>query len=133
MFYDNSTVIREINGTLYNALGIVVSKLKKSDIKDYSAFSDYTIFSDSRVKTAGTFVKVYPYTIEYEYSVEENGVISFDTWLPQYDYKIAVQSSWLEFTTPESIPFRYKNLNISDSVVTRKNGNNTSYIWQVKT
>ncbi|NJO67900.1 MAG: hypothetical protein HC830_00265 [Bacteroidetes bacterium] len=25
IFYDNSTVIREINGTLYNALGIVVS------------------------------------------------------------------------------------------------------------
>ena len=53
--YDKFTVVRNIKGTFYNALGMPVKKLKKSDIKDYSSYQDFVLFSDNRLKYAFGF------------------------------------------------------------------------------
>lgn len=131
VYYDQYSTVKYISATEYDASGKVISRSKKSDVKDYSAFPDYTIFSDTRVKTISPLPKQYPYTIEYEYETEEDGVLGFNTWIPQNDYKLAVQSSELIFLTPENLSFKHKDLNLPAPPTIDKEGQFARYTWKV--
>lgn len=109
--YDQLNMIKSIKGTLYNAAGDVVKKLKNKDIKDHSAVDDNSLAGDDRVKTHDFYYKDYPYTIEYEIEVEGNNTFMFPSWVPQQGEHFAVEQSDYTIIFPENYPVRFKAFN----------------------
>ena len=113
VFYDNLSTVNSIKGTLYNAYGAVVRKLKNKEIKDASAADDNNLAEDSRVKTHNFQYKDYPYTVEYEIEVENKYTFMFPSWNPQQGEYFSVQQSDYTLIYPESYKVRYKAYNYS--------------------
>ncbi len=109
--YDNIEVPGKIEGRLYNTSGKLVSKLKKKDIKDFSNYADFVFFSGNRVKYAKPAISSYPYTIEYQYEITHNGIVGFNTWMPQDAYHLAVEKATMTFLAKERLLPRYRELN----------------------
>ena len=91
VYYDKLTSINYISGTLYNAAGVQIKKIKTKDLNDYSAVSDNSLAEDGRVKTFDFNYKVYPYTVEYEIEVLKNNSFMFPGWIPQEGESLSVE------------------------------------------
>jgi transglutaminase-like putative cysteine protease len=131
--YDNKLeTIKSLEGKLYDATGKLVSKLKKSDIKDESYSNSGTIFSDNRYKIAQFTYAQYPYTVEFEYEVEHNGLLFYPVFRPQSGEKVTVENASLEVQLPKTLKLRYKELNIKDKVAVTSLADKQSYKWSVK-
>ena len=129
--YDKLLKIKDINATIYDKNGELIEKVKKSDIKDYSAVSGYSLFEDNRLKYYKPVVKSYPYTIEYEFMFDYIGLFNFPTWQPVQGYDLAVEHSSFKIIAPRNLSFRYDETNIKDSVQIYQENSNKVYYWEV--
>ncbi|MEE1943916.1 DUF3857 domain-containing protein [Pedobacter sp. KR3-3] len=126
--YDKFSSIYNIKATLYDATGKKVREYKSADIRDMSMISDYSIFEDNRVKLLKFYSTTYPYTIEYSYSQDFKGILSFPSWRSIKGYGIATEKSVYTLQKSPSVNLRYlasANLK-TDST---KNGDKTVYKW----
>lgn len=118
--YDKLTKINFIEGRVYDQFGKVISKLKKADIQDIAAFDGVSFVSDSRVKIATLARSAYPFTIEFEYEIEDKNLLHYGNWYPQPNAKTAVENSTFEVITPKIFPMlRYygQNLTVKEEIV----------------
>jgi len=76
--YDKFNSIDFIEGNLYDGNGKKIKSLKKGDIADKSGNSQFA--DDSRYKEYNFYYKVYPYTVEFEYSVVHKETMFFPGW-----------------------------------------------------
>lgn len=106
--YDDLSQIRKFSCSVYDKYGKLSKKLKKSEIQDFSYYSDFTLYSDNRVMVASPLHHSYPYTIVFEYEKEYDGFIALHHWEPVPDYRVAVKSSSLVVKTPKDYPFEFK-------------------------
>ena len=113
VFYDKLTRVISINGTLYNAAGNILKKLKSKDIKDLSAVDGNNLAEDSRIKTHDFNYKSYPYTVEYEIETESSQTFMFPSWNPQQGEHFSVQQSSYSIIFPQDYTIRYKVFNYS--------------------
>src|SRR5262245_18656590 len=72
-YYDKLHDIRNIEGTLYDAGGKELKKLKNKQIIDLTGMDESTLIDDSRRKYHNFYYKVYPYTVEYEVEIKYFG------------------------------------------------------------
>jgi hypothetical protein len=91
--YDKLSKIRDINGTVYDADGKQIKKLKNSDIYDQSAFDGFSLYSDARFKSLDLSQSTYPYTVEIEYEVEYKFLFYIPAFALIPDEKISVEHS----------------------------------------
>ena len=131
-YYDNLRKIESIEGTLYDADGKVLKKLKSKDIQDLSGVSDISLMDDNRNKAHSFYHKIYPYTVEYEVEVNYNNTFHFPGWITQEGQHIAVEESNFTFICPANYQFRYKALNYNKAPVETTDKEKKSYYWQVK-
>ena len=89
--YDKLRTIKSFTGVVYDAMGVVIKKLKQSEIYDHSNFDG--LFSDNRSKSADLTQGTYPYTVEYEYEVEQKYLYSLPDFFLYYDDEISIQKS----------------------------------------
>ncbi|HMI64452.1 MAG TPA: DUF3857 domain-containing transglutaminase family protein [Cyclobacteriaceae bacterium] len=68
--YDKLSKIKNIGGSVYDAAGKLIKKLKNSEIVDQSAFDGFSLYSDNRLKHFDLSQGTYPYTVEIEYEIE---------------------------------------------------------------
>src|SRR5688572_24925418 len=68
--YDKLTKVKEISGSVYDANGKLIKKLKNSEIYDQSAYDGSSLYSDNRLKAIDLRHGSYPYTVEFEYELE---------------------------------------------------------------
>jgi hypothetical protein len=61
--YDPLRKIQQLNAAIYDADGVLIKKLKPSEIVDQSSFDGFSLFSDDRVKRIDLRQNSYPYTI----------------------------------------------------------------------
>ncbi len=113
--YDKISKITSLSCRSYDKSGKLITQLKNKDIKDYSAFDGFSIYSDNRMKYFDLRYAEYPYTIEYEYEIQENGFMSFENWMPFTSFNISSQQSSLEIIYPENYKIRYIELNMEPS------------------
>jgi len=132
VFYNKSTVIKNIKGIVYDEFGKQISKFSESDFHDESAAHDFSLFEDTRVKHYIPPVTQYPYTIVYECEVRSKQTLYFDDWSPNSSSATAVEKSSYTFTCKPDFNIRYKETNMPAKVVigTDKSGLKT-YTWQV--
>lgn len=131
-WYDKLRDIRSIKGTLYDALGLPVKKLKQSDIQDLSGVGSESLMTDDRYKQHAFYHNVYPHTVEYEIEVKYNHSFFLPYWVPQEAAAYAVQQSKLVVTAPKDYAIRFRNFNYHGDPVVTNEGSNSTYTWEVK-
>jgi len=129
--YDKFNSIQSFTGKLFNASGVVIKSLKRGDIKDLSGTSSSNLADDVRLKLHDFNYQVYPYTIEYETSVEVNGLFFLPSWIPIEDENISVQQSSLTVTTPLPYSLRYKAFNYKGEPSTSSEKEMKTYGWKI--
>ena len=130
--YGKFQKVGKITATLYDANGKAVRKLKKDEVTDMSTSANSSGYDDSRVVTAKMVYDEYPYTIEYEYTVNYRGLMSAPGWYPQYAEDLAVQKSSFIIEAPNSLPLRYHSEDKELQPEIAKQGDATIYTWQVE-
>nr|WP_293835295.1 DUF3857 domain-containing protein [uncultured Arsenicibacter sp.] len=130
--YDKLSKVNNIEGTLYDAAGKVVKKVKKNEIVDYSAKDDGTLFSDNRMKIA-QFPKQssYPYTVEFTIEQTSRNLMFYPQWAPQAKEYLAVEQASFVVDMPKGQALRYKEYNMAKPVQISEEGNRTLYQWSV--
>lgn len=118
--YDKFSSIKFFRGTLYDASGNVVKHLKQNEILDESAYDGYSLFSDNRIKSANLTFANYPYTVEFEYEIEEKGLYSIPDFYMYRDDEISVQKAEYNLVYPVALKPRYKLFKIQEPIVGRK-------------
>jgi len=129
--YDKLRTFGYIDGNLYDAAGKKVKSLKKSDIKDFSGTDESQLVEDNRIRAHSFYCKVYPYTIEYETSVDYSFTMQFPLWNPVDDEKVAVERARLEVICPADYQFRYKSFNYKGGPVQQTEKGSKTYSWEI--
>jgi len=129
--YDRNSRVTGIKAYIYDRNGILQGKIKSKEIRDYAANGNSTLFSDSRIKYFKPAVSSYPYTIEFKYTIENSGVVGFDTWLPQKWFNISVEKAALSFVVPKQFDIKYRELNHDFTRNVTSSGNTNVYTWSV--
>ncbi len=134
VFYDKFIKITSISGKSYDALGYPDDKLKNSSINDINITSSGTLYDGNRMKIASFEADTYPYTIEYQYEIEHNGLLGYPIWQPIEDFRFAVEKSLFVVSWPVGMEIRTKELNIPENCRTLKieNGKNIQE-WKLDT
>ena len=133
VFYGKLNKINDLEGTLYDAKGEKVRRLKKDDTRDGSAFSDGTLFSDNRYKYAEFKYAVFPFTVEFTYETTSKNMLFYPTWFPQENEEsVSVESSLFKVKMPTGMELRYKMLNGMSNPNIENLADGKAYTWGVK-
>ncbi len=129
--YDKLRKVSGIEGTLYNAEGIKVKSLKKNEVKDYSNTSEANLADDDRVKYHSFGQTTYPYTVEYETTVEYEGLFNLPDWIPVLNENIAIQNSSFKVIANADYQLRYKTYNYTGEPVITEAKKMKEYVWSL--
>lgn len=128
VFYDKLEKISSISGTIYNAEGEVIKKLKNSEIIDRSYFDGFSLFTDSRYKLMDLEQSTYPYTVEFEYETEMKYLYTIPSFsLYTYD-EVSIEKETYEIEYPVALKPRYKLYSIEEPKK-ENSGANEKLIW----
>jgi hypothetical protein len=132
-YYDKLHEIKNIEGTLYDADGKELKRLKNKQIIDVTGADDNNLIDDNRRKFHRFFYKVYPYTVEYEVEIKYNGTLFFPVWLPREDEYYSVQQSAISIIYPSSYTVRYRAFNYkNEPVMTAGEKGRKILSWQIR-
>jgi hypothetical protein len=109
--YDKLSKIRDLNGTVYDANGKQLKRLKNSDIYDQSAFDGFSLYSDARFKMIDLAQGAYPYTVEFEYELEFKYLFYIPRFVLGNKERVSVQHASCVLQFPEGLAPRYKTVN----------------------
>lgn len=126
--YDRFSNLYGIKATMYDATGKKVKDYKSSDFKDESLTSSYTIFQDDRIKTLTFSSTTYPYTIEYSYAQDFNGILTIPSWRSLKGYHISTEKSSYTFQKNAGLNVRFLGSKDLKTDSTSVNGK-TLYVW----
>jgi len=110
--YDKLRKITALKANVYDANGILIKKLKSSDVADVSAYDGFSLFSDNRIKRFDLRQGDYPYTVEIEYEMEYKYLFHISGTYLLSDEDVSVQRVTYNLIYPKSIKPRYKVINI---------------------
>ncbi|WP_276368123.1 DUF3857 domain-containing transglutaminase family protein [Chryseolinea sp. H1M3-3] len=131
LFYDKFNIIKYFKGTVYDADGKVINKLKASEVYDQSVFDGFTLYSDNRLKKADLSQGSYPYTIEFEYQTEHKALLYVPDFDLYEDDEISIQKSKYTLVYPPALKPRYVLFKIPEPKVS--NNNNKEVLeWDFK-
>jgi Domain of Unknown Function with PDB structure (DUF3857) len=128
-YRDKLSKVTKFSGNLYDAKGILVRKLKQSEIQDIAISGD---IDDGRSKIAEMMYGNYPFTVEYEYEVEGKGTFPVEYWTAQPLPSVSVEKSFFRLRLPSAETPHFKTFNIEKgdpSVWAESTGKN--YQWVV--
>ena len=127
---DKYRTLTDFSGKIYDAMGNLVGKIKKSDVHS-SEWSQY-LGSDNVHYYYSCEPPSYPFTIVYEYTISfKNGILSFPGFFPQSGSDISAQNADYKLIIPLNTKITYKEFNIAptqNSVIK----NSEIYSWNVK-
>jgi hypothetical protein len=129
--YDKLRTVQIFEGTLYDAFGKQLKKVKNKDIQDVSAISDISLYEDNRRKVHNFNYNVYPYTIEYETEIKIKNTYSMPSWMAQRFADLAVEKSSFTVIAPETYKVRYKTFNVKEEPIIKTEKGRKAYLWQV--
>ncbi|WP_412060919.1 DUF3857 domain-containing protein [Rubrivirga sp. IMCC45206] len=94
--------LRRFEGTLYDADGTEVRRLGRRDAEDRALGS---IYEDLKVRRAALYGDRLPFTVEWTYEIEHDGVLGWPTWRPQRS-GWPVEEALFTLTVPTGTPVR---------------------------
>ncbi len=129
--YSDLTRLNTLSATVYDASGKVIKKLKKNEIKDYSAFDGISILSDNRIKQIDLSQSNYPYTVEYTIEKVFDGLMYLPSWYIQTANKTSIQRANFNVKTPGNYSLKTKSHLVGEPIVKNVSGFKI-YNWSLK-
>lgn len=114
IWYDKLRTVKSFKAISYDAGGNVIKKLKQNEIRDQSAYDGFSLFSDGRLKIADLSQGTYPYTVEFEYEIEQKLLYSIPDFYLYTDDEISVQKSKYSIVYPVELKPRVKLFKIDE-------------------
>jgi transglutaminase-like putative cysteine protease len=135
-FYGKFNSIRKFDWTLYDQDGIRIRKNTNVLLKDYSAISGFSLYEDNRIKFLDPNYRATPFTVEYKYEIDYDGLLNYPDMKVYDAYNVSVEKMIFSIIVPDGFKFRYLQKNMSDScfnnVEHENNGKGSSlYKWTV--
>jgi hypothetical protein len=127
--YGFNSKILEISAIIRSYDGKVIKKLKKANIKDYSAQSSGSLYNDTRYKTFFLSCEKYPFILEYEIKKKYDEALVYPSFLPKIDYKLINLESSFKVILPDAKKINFFERNI-EKANTYQDGNNIIYEWK---
>jgi len=128
--YDPYTKLSSLSGVIIGNDGKVIKKLKRIDFADFPAYDGSSFYSELKLLAYEPIVNGYPYTVEYEYQVNHNGLLQYPIWVAQVNHEVAVENSSFEVICNNTLTFRYLEKQVA-TPVSLVNGNKKSLLWKV--
>ncbi len=129
--YSKFIKIKSIKGQIYDKDGKLIKKIKNKEIFDVSQYDGFSLYTDNRLKIIRKPILHLPYTVEYEYEISFKGILSFPSWHPVPDYKVAVQNSILKISSPKEYNFRTESINFNGNKTINELKNEKIYSWEI--
>jgi len=128
--YDKLTKIRNFTGTVYDANGQVIRKLKTGDAHDQSSFDGFTLYSDNRLKWMDLAQNTFPYTVEFDYEVSYKFLYFIEGSAILSRENVSVQHASYELIYPVALKPHVKALNIKEPpIISRTKEGAESMKW----
>ncbi|MDH6307909.1 hypothetical protein M2451_000358 [Dysgonomonas sp. PFB1-18] len=119
---DKFRELKDFSGIVKNAVGTVIRKIGKKDLK-ISSFSEH-MATDNYSIVYECKVPAYPYTVEYTYTMRwKNGILAYPAFVPFDGYMQSVVKANYTLELPADKNLRHKSnfgVLISDEVVNNK-------------
>ncbi|HLX91371.1 MAG TPA: DUF3857 domain-containing protein [Puia sp.] len=131
-YYGSFISINYAYGTLYDAMGKQVKKIKLRDMGDFSVNDGFSLMNSERVKRYDFYNRIYPYTVDYEEEDEINGLMDIGEWMPRSMYNASVVSSRFVVIAPRDYKVRYKPVNCSIEPIVTEEKDKRIYTWEAK-
>jgi hypothetical protein len=128
--YDKFSKIKKIEGSIYDKNGILLKKLKNSEIQDFGVGGDDV--TDYRAKIAEFDKKFYPfpYTVEFSYELENTNMLFYPGWTPIENTKTSVEKSKFSLKTMPEIKYSKKELNLPSISIKSNDGKFWVETWE---
>lgn len=130
--FDKETQVKFIGGFIYDKLGKVIKKIKRSDLKDQLDMTEFA--SDDRLLYYEPMLNstVFPITVEYEFEITLSSLLNLPSWHPVPGYNIEVVKSTLEINTDQENAFRFYEMNEPPKFIKTQQNKLVSYKWQLE-
>jgi len=130
--YDKLSKVIDFSGFAYDASGKQVKKLRNAEIYDHAANDGFSLFSDNRVKSANLEQSTYPYTVEFEYEIQNEYLYS----IPGSFFggeKSSTQHASYQLIFPPDLTPSFKAINITSNPLKEKlTDGNQSITWTIE-
>lgn len=123
--YDKRSKVKNIEGTIYDAFGNEIKKMKRKDFIDQSAADGFSIFSDDRIIYINYIPTQYPFTFVFESEFETSTTAHIPSWTPISNYFVSIEKSILNVTFPSVLGFKKKEFNFSNYKIKKITDNET--------
>nr|WP_315198335.1 DUF3857 domain-containing protein [uncultured Flavobacterium sp.] len=123
--YDKRSRIKNIEGTVYDALGNEIKKIKRKDFRDQSAADGFSIFSDDRIIFLDYTPIQYPFTFVFESEYETSTTAYIPVWSPIANYFVSIEKSIINVNYPSNLGFKKKEFNFSNYIIKKTVDNET--------
>lgn len=130
VYYDKFRKVNYFKGSLYDAKGNVIKKLKPSEIYDQSAISGFSVYEDNRVKVANLSTGQYPFTVEFEYELENKFLYSIPEFRLPVSEKVAAQKITYNLIYPLDVTIKYKSLNVEKAPTETIQDKYRAVVWE---
>ncbi len=127
--YNRYLSIKHLKGIVYDADGKKVERMEQKDFYDLSAIPGYATYEDNRVVFCRPRYQTIPFTVEYSYEIDFNGIIDFPDFYLFSDFNCAVESANLIITAPDEIGVSYFQRNFSSACKIEKTKSGQMYSW----
>ena len=114
--YDKSTKIRNLEVTIYNALGSEIKTFKERDFMDVSAVSSVSLYTDNRVKYLEYTPASYPVTIHFEKETKTSNTAFVKSFTPYTNYYQSIKSSTFRIENNSEIVLRFSENGFMEGV-----------------
>ena len=99
------------SGSIYDAEGKVIEKVKKSDLADIPVVGGGTMYSDIHYLFFNPKQSKVPFTVTYEFEIDFNGVMNYPDWQAYPGYNIAVERNTFDVNYPADMSLRFYKMN----------------------
>ena len=125
-YFDNSTVIKNIEAKIYDKHGIEIKKIKRKDFEEVS-ISTGSIITDYKKLFFEDFPNQYPFTVVFESQITSSNTALIPTWYPIEDYFVSIVKNKLTINYADDVKLKYKEINADKRTTKRIEKNHLEF------
>ncbi len=129
--YDKLSKLKSIKISYFDADGKQIKRVKSGEIKDVNITSSGSLYDDNRLKYYEPEEFDYPFTVEYSFTKEFEGILGIPQFVPRFTENQSVEDASFTIIAPAGYNVRFKEMQ-GMKEPTKTAGETDSYVWQVK-
>lgn len=132
--YDKFTKILNLSAVVYDENGKQIQRIKGKEFADVS-YSASSLATDTRLKafrpSPGNRISL-PFTIEYQYEQQINGLFSIPRWIPMDSENLAIEFAALKVNVPQDGYINHRSQNLDFQVEKGYHEGHYRYYWEIR-